>query len=181
MRRRLPYVALLVGALASLVGTVAVAAAHHRGGAAGQGGMVASTTCTAPALAGSIVGVRLMGMDGGMMGGGMMRLRADRTRVPAGSVSFVARNVGGATHELVILPLAPGQGVGGRPIGADRRVSEAGSLGEASRTCGAGAGGGIRAGATGWVAVSLLPGRYELVCNLPGHYGAGMYTELDVE
>jgi len=26
----------------------------------------------------------------------------------------------------------------------------------------------------------LAAGRYELLCNLPGHYAAGMYTELDV-
>ena len=28
--------------------------------------------------------------------------------------------------------------------------------------------------------VTLTPGRYELLCNIAGHYGAGMYTELDV-
>ena len=26
----------------------------------------------------------------------------------------------------------------------------------------------------------LLAGRYELVCNLPGHYPAGKYTQLNV-
>jgi uncharacterized cupredoxin-like copper-binding protein len=30
------------------------------------------------------------------------------------------------------------------------------------------------------VTVTLAPGHYELVCNLPGHYTAGMYTQLDV-
>ena len=28
--------------------------------------------------------------------------------------------------------------------------------------------------------LALKPGRYELVCNLPGHYAAGMHGELDV-
>jgi uncharacterized cupredoxin-like copper-binding protein len=121
-------------------------------------------------------------MDGGMMGGGMaMHLVADRASVAAGTVSFVARNAAGATHELMILPLEPGQRAGERSVGSDRRVSETGSLGEASRACGAGAGDGIAAGATGWVTLDLQPGRYELVCNLPGHYAAGMYAELDVE
>jgi uncharacterized cupredoxin-like copper-binding protein len=32
----------------------------------------------------------------------------------------------------------------------------------------------------GWVTVTLAPGRYELVCNLPGHYVSGMYGELTV-
>ncbi len=28
--------------------------------------------------------------------------------------------------------------------------------------------------------LTLTPGRYELLCNIAGHYGSGMYTELDV-
>lgn len=55
-----------------------------------------------------------------------------------------------------------------------------GSLGEASNSCGSGAGSGIRAGTSSWLTMTLKPGRYELVCNLPGHYTAGMHTELDV-
>ena len=39
---------------------------------------------------------------------------------------------------------------------------------------------GIAAGSAGWVTLDLAPGRYELVCNLPGHYAAGMYTLLTV-
>ena len=116
-----------------------------------------------------------------MGGGGMMRLLVDRASVPGGAVSLVAGNLGGSVHELVVLPLAAGHAAGARTIGADDRVSEAGSLGEASRSCGAGAGNGIEPGATGWVTLHLKPGRYELVCNLPGHYRAGMYAELDVK
>lgn len=32
----------------------------------------------------------------------------------------------------------------------------------------------------GWVTLHLPTGRYELLCNLPGHYTVGMYAELDV-
>ncbi|MHB1235041.1 MAG: plastocyanin/azurin family copper-binding protein [Microbacteriaceae bacterium] len=35
-------------------------------------------------------------------------------------------------------------------------------------------------GASSWVTLKLAPGRYEIVCNLPGHYSAGMYSELTV-
>jgi uncharacterized cupredoxin-like copper-binding protein len=28
--------------------------------------------------------------------------------------------------------------------------------------------------------VTLRPGRYELLCKVPGHYAAGMHAELDV-
>lgn len=33
---------------------------------------------------------------------------------------------------------------------------------------------------SGWVTVTLPPGRYELICNLPGHCAEGMYTQLTV-
>ena len=52
-------------------------------------------------------------------------------------------------------------------------------MGEASRSCGADAGEGILAGATARTTVNLPSGRYELLCNIAGHYGAGMYAELD--
>ena len=45
-------------------------------------------------------------------------------------------------------------------------------------TGGPGMGGGVRGGMT---TITLAPGRYELVCNLPGHYAAGMYTQLTVQ
>ena len=134
------------------------------------------------------------GMGGGMMGGrwngpdsaapvgmrGMMRVVLDRTSVTAGTVSLLVANDGAVVHELVVLPLAGGTEPGERAISSDGTVSEDASLGEASATCAAGEGDGIAAGSDGWVTLDLAPGRYELVCNLPGHYGAGMYAELDV-
>jgi uncharacterized cupredoxin-like copper-binding protein len=120
-------------------------------------------------------------MGGPMPGGmGMARVFANPGVVAAGTVSLRVVNQGTRTHELVVLPLPAGQAVGTRPVGGDGRVDEAGSLGEVSHTCGAGAGDGIAAGAAGWLTLTLAPGRYELVCNLPGHYAAGMYTELVV-
>ncbi|WP_235835405.1 sulfocyanin-like copper-binding protein [Arthrobacter terricola] len=64
--------------------------------------------------------------------------------------------------------------------GADARIEEASSLGEASNTCAEGPGQGILPGASGWVTVTLPPGRYKLVCDLPGHYAASMYAQLTV-
>ena len=119
-------------------------------------------------------------MGAGMMGEQRMQLLADSSTVAAGSVSFVATNRSPTTHELLLLPLAAGQQVGQRHVDADNTVSETGSLAEASNACGAGSGGGITPGASSWVTIHLTPGRYELVCNLPGHYAAGMYTLLTV-
>ncbi|HZY00133.1 MAG TPA: sulfocyanin-like copper-binding protein [Dermatophilaceae bacterium] len=133
-------------------------------------------------MGGSMMGQRggMMGQGRGMMSGGSMRLSADHATVPRGSVSFLVTNGGSIKHEMVILPLPASQAVGARPIGADAKIDEAGSLGEASNTNGKGAGQGIVPGASGWMTVTLAPGQYELVCNLPNHYTAGMFTQLTV-
>lgn len=180
-RHRLAYLALLIGALTALIGSAAWAGSHTGGTSIRTSGRMGAQSCTPPRLAGTRVGVGLMGMDqGGMMAGSTMQLLADHGSVPAGRVSFVAQNIGGAVHELVVLPLATGRSAGGLAIAPNDRVSENDSLGEASRSCGAGAGEGIEPGATGWVTLSLNPGRYELICNIHGHYRAGMYAEFDV-
>ena len=144
-------------------------------------------TCSAPSsLPGSRVQVMLadMGMMQVMGGtaplGGRMMLHAAPARVAAGPVSLVAYNMGWRIHELVVLPLTAGAATGQRVPNADGTVSESGSLGEASRSCAAGAGDGINAGGVGWVTVNLAPGTYELVCNLPNHYADGMHQELVV-
>ncbi len=178
---------LLVAAAAAVVvlagaSTVALAAA---GGAFRNRWAAPSGQCTAPALPGSVVDVALTntGMGRAMMGGwwgGTMRILTDRQQVPAGTVSLRVANTGSLVHELVVLPLSAGQAVGQRAVGSDNRVDETGSRGEASNSCGAGAGDGINPGAIGWVSLHLAPGAYELVCNFPGHYAAGMYTRLTV-
>jgi hypothetical protein len=163
-------------------------------GASGVGGMssggsayhLGRLTCSAPSLPGRVVQVTLA--DGGvtrMMGGtapigARMMLRANPDTVPAGRISLVASNLGWRTHELVVLKLAAGASPGQRIPGRDGKVSEAGSVGEASTSCGSGAGSGIVADTASWVTLTLAPGRYELICNLPNHYADGMFEELDV-
>ncbi len=163
------------------------------------------STCSAPPLPGAVVdvtatdmgammggpngsgGPAMMGPDG--MGGpggnhpwpmGMMRLLVNPAAVPAGPVSLRVTNTGWRVHEVVVLPLAPGQAPGQRRIGSDGKIDEADSLAEASNNCAAGSGEGIAPAGTGWTSLTLAPGRYELVCNIAGHYAAGMYAELDV-
>lgn len=81
---------------------------------------------------------------------------------------------------MIVLPLGRFSESRHGPFGGDGQVDEAGSLGEASVTNGQGAGEGIAPGASSWVTMDLAPGRYEVLCNLPGHYAAGMYSELTV-
>lgn len=171
--------------LLAAVSTVAMAAAtggRHHSSPAGR-------TCAAPALPGTRIEITLTDMNrqGRMPHGPMTPGRHDRmmtvavtpSSAPHGAVSFVVRNDGRLTHELVVLPLPSGS-AGQRAVGSDGEVDESGSLGEASASCAAGEGDGIAAGATGWVTLTLPPGRYELLCNLPGHYAAGMYAGFGV-
>jgi uncharacterized cupredoxin-like copper-binding protein len=166
--------------------TVALGAAN---GAFRHGWVAPNGRCAAPALTGAIIDAELTNMGGPMMAGpmmgggtvgGTMRVLTNRSSVPAGTVSFRVANTGSLVHEFVVLPLPAGQSVGSRAVGTDGRVDETGSVAEASRTCGSGAGDGINPGSISWVSVTLSPGDYELVCNLPGHYPAGMYTSLTV-
>ena len=144
-------------------------------------------SCEAPSsLPGTTVYVMVgdMGMTH-MMGGvaplrGHMMLRAIPAEVTAGEISFVVGNMGWRTHELVVLPLGPGERAGQRVPGEDGQVDESDSLGEASATCAAGSGEGIEAGTVGWVTMDLPAGRYELVCNLRNHYANGMYQAFTV-
>lgn len=122
----------------------------------------------------------MMAQGNGTMFGGAMRLSTDKATISHGTVSFLATNGGSVSHELIIVPLPDNQIVGTRPMGGDGRIDEAGSAGEASNTCGAGSGQGIVPGGSSWVTATLAPGRYELICNLPGHYAAGMYSQLTV-
>ncbi len=190
---------IVAGAASMLLAAASVGAvAATRGNSGSTSPRVAATvasTCTVPSLPGNRVTVMLSDMgNGGMMGtsrgmgsamlgrpaAGWMMLRVAPLSVSAGTVSIAAFNHGTRTHELVVLPLAAGAPAGARTVSSDNTVSEDGSLGEASNNCAPGKGEGIAAGSAGWVTLTLKPGRYELICNLPGHYAAGMYAELDV-
>jgi uncharacterized cupredoxin-like copper-binding protein len=176
--------AAIVLATGSTVAMAGASGAFNGGhpGSAHRIGTAQVAVCTAPALSGAVIDITLTDM-GGHMGygrGGMMTVRVSPTSSVAGTVSLRVTNAGRLTHELVVLPLARDARPGQRAVGADGTVEETGSLGEASNTCGADGGEGIVARAEGWTTLHLVPGRYELLCNLPGHYAAGMYAEVDV-
>ena len=89
------------------------------------------------------------------------------TRATAGNVTFDVSNSGKLKHEFVVLrtdkPAAD--------LGTGRRISEAGHVGET---------GDIAPGQSKSVTLRLAPGHYSLVCNLPGHYHAGMHADFTV-
>lgn len=87
----------------------------------------------------------------------------------AGKVTITAHNVGAVVHELVVIRTNADPGHLPKVHG---RVSEAKSVGEIAD---------VAPGKTKTVSLRLKPGKYALVCNLPGHYSGGMYGSLLVK
>jgi len=92
-------------------------------------------------------------------------------RVPAGNVELVLRNDGPVTHELIV--------VRGRrshlPLRHDGLTIDEDALPETGVLEGAGPGHVRR------LRLQLMPGRYQLFCNMAGHFLAGMHAELVVD
>lgn len=113
------------------------------------------------------------GTPGVDLSGATMGVTATPASVPAGIVSFQVTNSSKDTvHEMIVMYLAdPTQPL--PYIDKDSRVDEdkAGDKGEVSE---------LDPGASGTLTVALKPGKYLLICNVAGHYAAGMWTELTV-
>jgi uncharacterized cupredoxin-like copper-binding protein len=100
------------------------------------------------------------------------KLKPDVASVKAGAVRVKAKNVGDAEHELVVAAsdLKPGNlpTTGGGDVDEDALNV----IGEVSET---------PPGKTGATTLDLVPGKYVMFCNVPGHYAAGMYGRLNVK
>ena len=93
-------------------------------------------------------------------------------KAKSGTVTIDAENVGQMTHELVLAKsnLDPAK----LPTEDNGEVNEEALdvVGEAPD---------VAPGDTGSFSADLEPGSYVMVCNLPGHYAAGMYGSLTVK
>ena len=117
-----------------------------------------TTTTTAPANA-QIVKVSMV----------EMAFTVDPPSAKAGNVTFDLTNDGTVTHEMVVLKT--NKKAGDLPTDSSGEPSEDGALGE----------GEAEPGATDEFSLKLASGHYALICNLPGHYAAGMYTDFNVK
>ena len=106
----------------------------------------------------------------------MIELPSSSPRRPApgaGHVTIKAPNLGDREHELVLLKtdLSPGS----LPVKngqADEKAGNAEDVLEIEH---------VKPGKTKKASANLEPGNYVLVCNIPGHYQAGMYGGLTVK
>ncbi len=90
---------------------------------------------------------------------------------PKGKVRFVVTNIGKIEHEFVVLKTAK---PAGNLLGGDHgpnRAGESGAVGEI---------GGIPSGQSKTLTLTLKPGHYSLICNLPGHYKTGQFADFYV-
>jgi uncharacterized cupredoxin-like copper-binding protein len=144
--------AVLVAVLA--VGAVSLAGSGGAGNSSSKKPAAAPRTAAAP----GVVGVRLTDF----------KINPAVSSVPAGKVTFVASNAGATKHEMVVIRTD-------KPAGSllkGSRASEAGAVDEI---------GDFAAGRTKRLTLNLKPGHYALVCNLPGHYKAGMFADFTVK
>lgn len=123
---------------------------------------------SAASLADSTVNVDLTGDAGDKMG-----MALDKPSVPAGKVTFVVKNDAIATdHEMVVIKLK--HKTDKMPMMAGKhRVDEdkLKSMGEVED---------LQPGKSGEMTADLKAGDYLLLCNLKGHFEAGMMSPFTV-
>jgi uncharacterized cupredoxin-like copper-binding protein len=92
--------------------------------------------------------------------------------VPAGKVAITAPNNGKIEHELVLLKTDVDP--------ANLKTEKDGEVDEEAYS-GPGEIPDVEAGETGKTTLNLKPGTYAMICNVPGHYKAGMYGRVTVK
>ncbi|MGA0863617.1 MAG: sulfocyanin-like copper-binding protein [Ilumatobacteraceae bacterium] len=100
-------------------------------------------------------------------------VRPDVETVPSGARVFEVENEGSMMHEFLVVKtdLVPGaipvsgDGTFDEDLASIEIIDEIPEWG---------------AGSAKTLSVNLTPGRYQLVCNLPGHYSLGMWTGFTV-
>jgi uncharacterized cupredoxin-like copper-binding protein len=112
-------------------------------------------------------------MGWGMMGRGMMAVRINQPSVKAGPVRFDVTNWSrGLVHEMLIVAVdntrAPLPYDYSQDKVAEDQVKALGDTGD------------LRPNESRELDLTLSPGSYLLICNVPGHYAAGMAAELTV-
>ena len=97
------------------------------------------------------------------------------TTVPAGQIKLAISNEGPSVHEVEIFTLPAGIDPAGLTVKdnvADTASAGLTAIDEVED---------IAPSTTATLSVTLEPGRYALICNLPAHYGQGMHTVLTVQ
>jgi hypothetical protein len=100
------------------------------------------------------------------------RITVAPARIRAGTVRLLLRNRGPDTHELIVVRSSPGR----LPLRSDGLTVNETILDRAT----VGTAEGTAPGDVHELMLHLKPGRYELFCNMAGHYLGGMRARLVV-
>jgi uncharacterized cupredoxin-like copper-binding protein len=127
---------------------------RNMGSQMGGGTQSANGGSTAPAGAGHMVHTTL----------GEYFIRPDVASIPAGKVTFTARNGGQIQHELMVerMPIKMDGPMQPNEDAAQGMISD------------------MAPGESGKMTLNLRPGNYMLFCNITGHYAAGQHTMFRV-
>jgi uncharacterized cupredoxin-like copper-binding protein len=102
-----------------------------------------------------------------------MGLRLSLATVNAGDVLFKVKNTSAEmTHQILVFPYVDGKPYAYNPdfLQIDEKTAQ--KLGEVSET---------EPGKSGELKLTLAPGKYALLCNIPGHFANGMWAVLTVK
>jgi uncharacterized cupredoxin-like copper-binding protein len=150
---------------------------------------VAPTIATIAVMLAAVSAVLIVGLAGRPSGGLAIprgshvlhvdehdfRISLTHTTLPPGNYVLVDTNLGPSPHELVMWKTADRDDQ--LPLNNDGRVNED----SPALTNVLDSGSSLQPGETRLLATTLAPGRYVLVCNLPGHYRAGMHVTITVQ
>jgi uncharacterized cupredoxin-like copper-binding protein len=92
-----------------------------------------------------------------------------KTSAAHGRVTFRVRNAAGMEHELVVIKTS--RKAASLPTSSGGKASEKGSVGEVE----------VAGGKTKSLTLNLKKGHYALICNIGGHYKAGMHADFTVK
>ena len=149
--------AIAVALAATLIAVVAIGCGDDND----SGSSASTATTTAAAAPTDTIGVKASEMK--------FELTSDTA--PAGKVTFNAENVGKVDHEMVVIKTdTPAADL---PV-KDGEVDETGSIGEIGPEE-------LTVGAKVSKTLEMESGHYALICALPGHYQAGMYSDFNVQ
>jgi nitrite reductase (NO-forming) len=95
---------------------------------------------------------------------GDMFIKADKTSVKAGDVTFAVKNTGATMHAMATAIT---------PVKADGGMLDESQLQNKAKQ--------LMGGESTTIAAKLAPGSYELVCYVPGHYAAGQKLAFQVK
>ncbi|MCW2950654.1 MAG: hypothetical protein JWN41_1667, partial [Thermoleophilia bacterium] len=101
---------------------------------------------------------------------GKLYVRPKVGTAPSGAVTFAVTNKGSMPHELVVLKTDTPAGK--LPAGEGGAAKEIGRVGHVPQM--------TPGSATQYLTLDLKPGKYVLLCNVPGHYSLGQYVAFEV-